>query len=787
MAIDTVRKNLGPVSAYAYAKTKGYTGTEEEFAELMASYANVAEQAGDSAEAAAASAALADQHATTAANAAVQARTEAGTAATQAGIAANQATSAASSAQAAATEADRAAAKAGEAAQSASDLADAVAAANTAKTAAQTAQGLAEDAKTAAETARTGAQTAKTGAETAQAAAEAAQAAAEAVEESIPADYSTLSNDVTDLKSALDENVADLKQELLPLFKDSIIIYNGQPKVTNWLISGVTNTYTFTDYIDCDLSSGDTVFYKMLMDYSSQAVYSEIKILFAFYNSSKSNIETHYVTIPKNETQSGTVPVAHDGIKYMKLALFLNYASGTSVTPYTEDFYFTELAVSNGEIKIDNSFYTLSEKAEYVSTYHQIDNTNYSTYLPTKKLSDLPKNSIAYVSATGISDAPDGDHSYVVKTFTGYAGYQYAVYQDAYDVNTAILYYRYSANGSSFSAWTALISNPVKYTKTYGNISASNYITMLPTKKAGDLPVNTITYVAADLTLEDVPETGNSIIFTYTGYSGYEYAKYQEIFMVVTGYKYHRYSANGINWTDWKICSPVPDTYALETFESLSCIGDSYTKGSLYGASSHIGYVTYQRYANILSRKNDISTLNVYATGGVSTKGWIAYHLAEMLADEPTQLYTIFLGINDAYSEYTIGSATDINVGEGYDSNADNFYGQYSRIIANIMHHSPSALILLIKIPKAVPYGLSVKDYYNEAIQTIGDTLQIPVIDIDKTVAGERFNSSVILGGHPTIEGQAILASAINEGINRAVQQYPTYFNTFTGDADPNA
>lgn len=222
MAIDTVRKNLGPVSAYAYAKTKGYTGTEAEFAELMASYANVAEQAGDSAEAAAASAALADQHATTAANAAVQAHTEAGTAATQAGIAANQATSAASSAQAAATEADRAAAKAGEAAQSASDLADAVAAANTAKTAAQTAQGLAEDAKTAAETARTGAQTAKAGAETAQAAAEAAQAAAEAVKASIPADYSTLSDDVTDLKSQIsddEDNFVSLTNKTLKSLK----------------------------------------------------------------------------------------------------------------------------------------------------------------------------------------------------------------------------------------------------------------------------------------------------------------------------------------------------------------------------------------------------------------------------------------------------------------------------------------------------------------------------------------------------------------------------------------
>lgn len=50
MSIIVNDKNLGHVSAYAYAKSKGYTGTEEEFAQLMASYADVAVQAEASAE-----------------------------------------------------------------------------------------------------------------------------------------------------------------------------------------------------------------------------------------------------------------------------------------------------------------------------------------------------------------------------------------------------------------------------------------------------------------------------------------------------------------------------------------------------------------------------------------------------------------------------------------------------------------------------------------------------------------------------------------------------------------
>ena len=48
----TITKDLGIATAYGYAKAGGYTGTEQEFAELMASYAQVAQDAQESADAA---------------------------------------------------------------------------------------------------------------------------------------------------------------------------------------------------------------------------------------------------------------------------------------------------------------------------------------------------------------------------------------------------------------------------------------------------------------------------------------------------------------------------------------------------------------------------------------------------------------------------------------------------------------------------------------------------------------------------------------------------------------
>ena len=180
--MSTVVKDLGAVSAYAYAVEKGYTGTEAEFAELMADYAEVGQRAEDAAESALNSKTAAQTAATTATNKASEATTAAQTATTKAGEAQ--------------TSAQTASSKASEASQSASQASGYAQTAETAKTDAQTA-------KTQAETARDNAVTAKTAAETAQGKAEDAQAAAESVAESIPSDYSQLSEDVSQIKEDL--------------------------------------------------------------------------------------------------------------------------------------------------------------------------------------------------------------------------------------------------------------------------------------------------------------------------------------------------------------------------------------------------------------------------------------------------------------------------------------------------------------------------------------------------------------------------------------------------------
>ena len=154
-------KDLGAVSAYAYAVEKGYTGTEEEFATLMASYATVAEEAAESAESA-------SQSASTASASAQTATTKAGEASTSATQASASATSASQSASTATTKASEASAsastastKASEASASATTASSKASEASQSASDAQTAQGLAESARDDAVDAKTDAESAR--------------------------------------------------------------------------------------------------------------------------------------------------------------------------------------------------------------------------------------------------------------------------------------------------------------------------------------------------------------------------------------------------------------------------------------------------------------------------------------------------------------------------------------------------------------------------------------------------------------------------------------------------
>ncbi|MBR2765546.1 MAG: hypothetical protein IKE03_06155 [Blautia sp.] len=189
------QQDLGMVTAYAYAVSQGYTGTEEEFAELMASYATVADEAAESAAEAAASAEAAgtsEAHAASSAASAGQSATSAGNSAASASGSAVQAQSSATAAGQSATQAAGSATAAGNSATAAAGSASQAAAS-------ETAAGASATAAAGSATSASGSATAAAGSATE---ADASADRAQEILDSIPEDYSEMSEDVADLKSA---------------------------------------------------------------------------------------------------------------------------------------------------------------------------------------------------------------------------------------------------------------------------------------------------------------------------------------------------------------------------------------------------------------------------------------------------------------------------------------------------------------------------------------------------------------------------------------------------------
>lgn len=250
--MGTITKDLGIATAYGYAVSKGYTGTEEEFAILMASYATVAEEATESASEAAESASAAGTSATSAAESATSASASATIAGTAASTATTKAGEASASASTASTAATTATTKASEASQSATNAAASATAAGNAQTAAETAQGKAEDAQEAAEQAQEAAEEAAASLVLDTTLTQAGQAAqAKAVGDA-----------VADLKSAIDKtrSYTGYVEDYIAMCTTAGAIQasDGAPYANS---TQVTDNYKYSPFIP--IKSGEKISYRL--------------------------------------------------------------------------------------------------------------------------------------------------------------------------------------------------------------------------------------------------------------------------------------------------------------------------------------------------------------------------------------------------------------------------------------------------------------------------------------------------------------------------------------------
>ena len=235
--------------------------------------------------------------------------------------------------------------------------------------------------------------------------------------------------------------------------------------------------------------------------------------------------------------------------------------------------------------------------------------------------------------------------------------------------------------------------------------------------------------------------------------------------------KYMRVCDNDV-WGEWikQVTDEEPiDKFplALELFENIAVIGDSYSSGAVFTSATQGEEYYNISWTQLLARKHGLNAVN-YSKGGLQTRTWLTsqYGLSKMQADTPKDLYFIFLGINDAnvLSDNEIGTVSDIG------TNADTFFGNYGKIINHVKTKAPNAKIVLIN------HFIQNRKVYTP-IKQIGQHLNLPVLDLAKDpVTGSPEFLADMENGHPKSLGYASLAGSIERLLKQSFNNDKSYW-----------
>lgn len=163
------------------------------------------------------------------------------------------------------------------------------------------------------------------------------------------------------------------------------------------------------------------------------------------------------------------------------------------------------------------------------------------------------------------------------------------------------------------------------------------------------------------------------------------------------------------------------------------CCGSSSTIGQVYGYDINSGNspsASFQdsdnSYGKCLARILD-AQCDIVAAGGHTCKSWLSSFKNSL---PKHKVYFLWLGFNDSsdsFTDYVLGTISDVYVGSE-ESNANSFYGWYSKVIAHIRSVAPDCLIICLNIPRGYrgekdgdPASLKMQSY-NKAIN---DVLQL--------------------------------------------------------------
>lgn len=198
-------------------------------------------------------------------------------------------------------------------------------------------------------------------------------------------------------------------------------------------------------------------------------------------------------------------------------------------------------------------------------------------------------------------------------------------------------------------------------------------------------------------------------------------------------------------------------------FKKVVCCGDSYTSGHIVD-SNNVAHPTNEEFAfpHYMATLTGNEWVNC-GSSGASSKTWLTSSrgLAKAISSGKSQAYIVGLMINDqSNSERHVDVGTQADIG----TDADTYYGYYSKIIRELNNISPNAKIFIETCPNtASSYSL-----YNQAVRDIYEAYKntYPVHLLDLYAYKDLYNNITLtqdlVGGHYTALGYEQFAEILN-------------------------
>lgn len=213
-------------------------------------------------------------------------------------------------------------------------------------------------------------------------------------------------------------------------------------------------------------------------------------------------------------------------------------------------------------------------------------------------------------------------------------------------------------------------------------------------------------------------------------------------------------------------------------YDTMGFIGDSISSGECYsneGGTNTAHDIFDVSWGQYLARMCSATGYN-WSRGGQTSKTWLSeWSDSESFTDHPCKMYVIGLGQNDGY-DLTDPRAVPLGTTADVGTDAETFYGLYSKIIERVKEIQPKAHIFVITnvIAQIENNG------YNEAIRYMAETYENVFLLDYYEYAQDVINSPLMLSqkrlGHYTALGYRLMAQYINTYIDWYMRNNPEKF-----------